>query len=305
MDQPQPNYNKAQSVLQGTFGRAKEWQIIPLKGGLSGASLFLADNGEKKYVVRFFDHFSKDQTERLIFNQKAAAIGGYGPEVYFDDAEEGVVVISYLDPHPLNTPTLYQDLALLLKHIHKGPELHHTGRIWERTHALLQRLKTIQQSLLNIGEIQTYLGKLVEKVTPSLESVPCHRDLNPTNLIYTNQKFLAVDYDSAGQDDPYLDLAQVSIFYCREEEQETILLILYLGHSPSHFEMDKFRLMKKIAFLFYGVEFLRQVPSEVWETKPDLDSFRIYMKKLGDGTVSLEEPKEKLNMGLIMLQEAM
>ena len=63
--------------------------------------------------------------------------------------------------------------------------------------------------------------------------------------------------------------------------------------------------MKKIAFLYYGIEFLRMVPQEIWETNPSLEPFQSYLKKLGQRTVSLEDPKEKLNMGLIMIQEAM
>lgn len=305
MDQTPQNYNKALSTLHIAFGREKDWEIIPLEGGLSGASLFLADNGVKKYVARFFDHLSNEHTERLIFNQKVASIGGYGPHVYFDDPEQRIILMDYLSAQPINQATIHKDLALLLQKIHKGPKLHHAGHIWERTTEVLQTLKDIPQSLIDIGNIQVDLNQLIEKAKAGLESAPCHRDLNPMNLIYTDQKFFAVDYDSAGQDDPYIDLAEVAIFYCRCEEQETTLLTLYLGHRPSQLEMDKFRLMKKIAFFFYAVEFFRQVPSETWQITPDVDPFEVYMKKLAEGAVSLENPKEKLNMGLILLQEGM
>lgn len=293
------------SVLHAAFGPHENWKTNPLKGGLSGASLFLADNGKKKYVVRFFSHLSKDQTVRLISANKAASSGGYGPHVYFDDAVDGVIVTDYLTPQPLNSGTLHQDLALLLKKIHRGPQLQNAGHLWERTMSILHELKKVNQSLVDIPAIENDLNQLVKKASQNLESAPCHRDLNPTNLIYTHHKLFAVDYDSAGQDDPYIDVAEVAIFYCSDEKQEIKFITSYLDHPPSQAEIDKFLLMKKIAFFFYGVEFLREVPQEIWEANPSLEPFQSYLNKLGQGTVSLEDPKEKLRMGLIMIQEAL
>ena len=63
--------------------------------------------------------------------------------------------------------------------------------------------------------------------------------------------------------------------------------------------------MKKLALLYYGAGFLMLVPEEYWVPAPELEPLRAFFHKLGLGEVSLEDPKARLTMGLVLLTEAL
>ncbi|MBX9831202.1 phosphotransferase [Candidatus Babeliales bacterium] len=297
--------DKVLAALENAFGVAKDWQVNPLKGGLSGAPIFLATKGTNQYVVRFFDHLSSDQIPKLIMAQKAAATSGYGPKIHWYNLEQGAVVMDYLKPEQPDQKNILNDLAVLLNKIHQSPELESAGRIWDQTYSVIKSLQSVNQTLLELSVVQTYLEQVVQKVSQDLQSKPCHRDMNPGNLIFSQGQFFAVDYDSFGMDDPYTDIAQVAIFYCYSAESEKQLLTLYLHRQPTDAEIAKLQLFKKIALIFYGMEFLCKVPAELWQTAPDLMPYLKFLQLLGSKAIELEDPKEKLRSGLIMVREGM
>ncbi|MBY0353768.1 phosphotransferase [Candidatus Babeliales bacterium] len=297
--------NKVLAALENAFGSSQNWQVNILKGGLSGAPIFLASKGTDQYVVRFFDHLSSDQIPKLIRAQKAAATSGYGPKIYWDNVEQGAVVMDYLEPEQPDKKNILNDLVILLNKIHQSPRIESSGSLWDLTYAAINKLKGVKQTLLELSAVQTYLEKLVQKVSQNLASKPCHRDMNPGNLIFSKGQFFAVDYDSFGMDDPYIDIAQVAIFYCYSAEAEKQLLTLYLHRQPTDAEMAKLQLFKRIALIFYGMEFLCKVPAQLWQSTPDLIPYLKFLQLLGSKAVALEDPKEKLRSGLIMVREGM
>jgi thiamine kinase-like enzyme len=297
------------NVMHQAFGPAKEWAIGPLKGGLSGASIFVAEDKENhKYVVRYFDHLPHRDSDRLIRNQLGASAAGFGPKVHWFDSAHSVIVMDFLEPEePTN---VYQNLAILLRKIHNSPKLGETGRLWEAIHPMIEDLRKVDQNLLDIDLVKSTFDSVIEQVTPNLESKTCHRDLNPTNIIFSKGQFYAVDYDSIGIDDPHIDLAQVAIFYCNTQnintqEAEREFLTLYLGHAPTDAELKKFEAFKKIAYISFGVGFARLGPIDGWGTLPELMPFKNYKSLLGQGKLNLEDPRERLRFGLILLREAM
>lgn len=294
------------TALHNAFGPDGDWKVNPLQGG---ASIFVAeDKAHHKYVVRYFDHLPHQDSDRLIQNQLAAQDAGYGPKVHWSDSAHSIIVMDFLEPEqPTN---VYQNLAILLRKIHQSPIIGKNGRLWGVITPMIEGLRKVDQNLLDIDLVKSTYDSAIKEVTPNLDSKTCHRDLNPTNIIFSKGQFYAVDYDSIGIDDPYIDLAQVAIFYCNTQntstqEAEREFLTLYLEHTPTDAELRKFGAFKKIASISFAIFFLRMGPTNGWGAEPELMPFKDYKNLLGQGKINLGDPREKLRFGLILLSEAM
>lgn len=81
------------------------------------------------------------------------------------------------------------------------------------------------------------LVRIVEELervnAPHAQAAPCHRDLNPNNVLVTADRVYFVDWTIAGAGDPFVDLAQLGVFAFPRPEQREALLDAYLGRSPS------------------------------------------------------------------------
>src|SRR5205823_3190082 len=66
-----------------------------------------------------------------------------------------------------------------------------------------------------------------------------HNDVNPTNLIFDGERLLLLDWEAAGPNDRWFDLATVALFLRLDAEQCRRLLASYDGeireNVPSHF----------------------------------------------------------------------
>jgi thiamine kinase-like enzyme len=45
-----------------------------------------------------------------------------------------------------------------------------------------------------------------------------HNDVNPTNLVYDGENLLLLDWDTAGSNDPFYDLAAISVYLCMDDD---------------------------------------------------------------------------------------
>src|ERR1700689_3546683 len=66
-----------------------------------------------------------------------------------------------------------------------------------------------------------------------------HNDINPTNFVYDGRNILFLDWDTAGQNDPFYDLAVVSMFLRMDEGACAKLLAAYddapIARLPARF----------------------------------------------------------------------
>ncbi len=249
------NETQAMQLLQNTVGVNGPFTIELLSGGCSGAEILKVSTLEKSYVARFWnmqwvDYFPQDLACQLI-----ASDAGYGPKVYFSDGAQGITIMDYHSPEALPEIQIrLQALVDLLKKIHNGPVVPKGIDRAVYLDLLIEELKDTQ--VFNLEDIRTIKNTVFAATRPSANCAACHRDLHHGNLIYTANYFLAIDYTWGAMDDPYADLANVAIFNCKTEEEEKLLLQLYLGHTPNAKEMARLSLLKLPAKIFYGLEFL-------------------------------------------------
>ena len=77
-------------------------------------------------------------------------------------------------------------------------------------------------------------SRLAEPAPPSEgPPVTSHNDVNPTNLVWDGERLLLIDWDAAGPNDPFYDLAAVAVFLRMDDETSKALLAAHDGAMPA------------------------------------------------------------------------
>ncbi len=249
------NETQALELLQNSIGVNGPFTMELLSGGCSGSEVIKVNTSDKSYVVRFWNMQWADYFQQDLACQLIASDAGYGPKVYFFNEVEYITIMEYHFQEALPEIQIrLQALVNLLKKIHAGPVVPTGIDRAVYLDLLIEELKETQ--FVDLEAIRIIKDTVFSATRPSASYVACHRDLHHGNLIYTEDSFLAIDYTWGAMDDPYADLANIAIFNCKTEEEEKLLLQLYLGYTPSANEMARLSLMKLPAKIFYGLEFL-------------------------------------------------
>ncbi len=297
------NYDsQATKLLQEQLGTNGPFTTQLLAGGLSGARVVRVNTSEKAYVVRFWnqqwiDYFPQDLDCQLI-----ASKAGYGPKVFFYDRNQAITVMEYHFPETLPEKKIkLQALADLLNKIHSGPAL--PNGIDRSIYLDLLIEETQERGFYDSDAIRKIKDTVFSITRPNAFCTPCHRDLHHGNLIYSESSFYSIDYTWGAMDDPFTDLANVSIFNCDTEQDDELLLQLYFGRAPSSLEMARLSLMKLPIKIFYGLEFLGVGAASLIkeQIKPQITS-KNYMN-FGRHEGPITTPVDFLNYAGALLQE--
>jgi hypothetical protein len=291
---------EAVELLQRELGIEGPFKVERLVGGFTGSEVIKVDVLDQSYVVRFWnmqwaDYFPQDLACQLI-----ASEAGYGPKVYFSDAVKGITIMKYHFPEPLpSTKIKLQALVDLLKKIHAGPAVPKGMDRSEYLNLLLEDAK--ETRLFDLEALKTIKDTVFAVTRPYAHCVTCHRDLHHGNLIYTEGRFYAIDYNWGAMDDPYSDLANIAIFNCESLEEDELLLKLYLRHDPSPEERARLALMKLPIKIFYGLEFLEKAFANTKEHGPPT-SFKSY-RDFEHSSLSSLSPADLLHHATSFLSE--
>lgn len=252
----------ALEIVQRALKADGPFTVNLLSGGLSGSTLLKVTTSRQSYVVRFWNMQWAECFPQDLVCQSIASDTGYGPRLFYSDEAAGITIIEYLCPETF--PKRHERLQVLvdlLKKIHAGPVVPvGIDRATELDESIVAVVK-LNPRFLDLSAIRAVKETVFAALRLDACNVPCHRDLHPGNLIYTQNHFVAIDYTWGGMGDPYADLATVAIFNCVTSEEEQRFLQLYLGHAPTPTEIARLSLMKLSAKIFYGLEFLKLSPA--------------------------------------------
>lgn len=303
------NKEQAQAVIKKALSITGHIETQILNGGLTSASIFLITTKNKSYVIRFFPHKIMKSRQHEIDSLKIASHEGYGPKIYYADADEGFVIMDFL---PDSSSTIQQEtpshtltsLAELLRAIHHGSKFNHSNNYFKNVDKRLKFLQTFKPKDIHINTIEHILKVLHHTLSPYLEKTPCHLDLHPGNLIFVHNTFKAIDFESAAQDDPYFDVATVAIFFCTTPIEEKILLSAYLRRMPTAIEQAKLYLMEQFILLAYGVCFLSTMPSQLINYKRlNTPSYTDLINKKPFKNFDLKIQQNKLILSKVFINE--
>jgi hypothetical protein len=171
-----------------------------------------------------------------IHIQKLAGDAGLALRViHVDEARRAVLSTFVIDR---SFPAFYGDprtceaaltqLGQMVRRVHELPLLPEA-----EPKNQLELLATIWSGPLANFALPAFVGDAVQRILT--EGVPpsehalvlSHNDVNPTNLVYDGEKILWLDWDTAGPNDPFYDLAAVSVFLRMDEGTCQRLLMAY------------------------------------------------------------------------------
>jgi len=281
-----------------------------LTGGHSGARLFVVTAGPKKYVIRFLKNVSQEQKQKEIALASIASESGYGPHIYYADSKKGIVIMDYLKAKKISdqqrqSKQLYVALANILRKIHCGPPFCQARSPFDKFRIKVERVaKYGVDAYIPLKKMEHIVSCIHKAFLPCLTFAPCHNDLHLFNLIFLeNGEFKAIDFDNAGQSNPYYDIAVVALFYCVDPAHEKSLLSAYLGRKPFVHEKAKLFLMKQVALLIFALGALKSIieKAPLYETvHVSCKNWYVFLKKLlkglSDGTIKLRNPEYKLKL---------
>ena len=76
----------------------------------------------------------------------------------------------------------------------------------------------------------------VKESLPAVKHVPCHCDYQPTNLVFDGEKLFVLDWEYAGMNDPFYDIA---CYGNAGLDKALSLLEAYVGHEPTIEELRR------------------------------------------------------------------
>ncbi|MFP6741502.1 MAG: choline kinase family protein [Alphaproteobacteria bacterium] len=230
----------------------------PLTGGITNLN-FVVDHGGERFVVRVADDIPVHGIMRFneLAASRAAFAAGVSPEV--THAEPGALVLRFIDGVTYGEADVREAHAAgkvvpLLRKVHRDVPRYFQGpmlALWAfqvvRGYAV-----TLHQGMSRmIGEVPRYLdinGELEAALGPTT-MVFGHNDLLPANFMDDGERLWLIDWDYAGLNTPFFDLANLASNNQFSAVEEDGLLEAYFEIPASDEMRMKLKAMKCASLL--------------------------------------------------------
>lgn len=211
-----------------------------LEGGMSNYTYVVSTRG-KKYTYRvpgkFADKFV-DRNDEYLNLQEVEKLGLNNETVYVE-VRSGEKLAEYVEGTIMSTTDVvsYNDMSVrALKKIHGS-------NIQLRPYNAFARLDNDEYYCKELGfehpEEYRGLRAKLDSLRPQFSNfkmVPCHCDYQPTNLVIAKDRFYVLDWEFAGLNDPFYDIA---CYGNAGFDKALSLLEAYLGHKPQKEELQR------------------------------------------------------------------
>jgi len=150
---------------------------------------------------------------------------------------------------------------------------------------------------------------LAETPPPSDRAlVLSHNDVNPTNLAYDGDRLILLDWDVAGANDPFYDLAAVAVFFLFDEATCSALIAAHDAAAPAALP-PRFLYMRRLVATVCGammVHLARQAghPGAPDTTLESTSSLPDFYARLRAGAIDISSSEGRWQFGLALLKTA-
>jgi len=253
--------DRVDSVLEAlkmAFGSVTPTEFTLLAGGYSSSQVYKVVIKDKTAVLRVMglDQSLADRSNQIAC-LKIAAAENLAPAYYYDNAEAGIIIMNYIECKKREkTNTELLQLTGMLKQLHalqNFPAVHQP--IFDYMDNLVHKIKAYEASSL----IMDYFGIIKETkilLQKYYEYTACHNDLYDNNILFNGERLYLIDWEAAGVEDPYFDLATLCNELVSSEAQEDYFLQEYFGGKLTEYQNAKLVLMKQIACCYAALHFL-------------------------------------------------
>ncbi len=235
-------------------------EVVPIGGGMTNRNYRLeADHGV------FMLRLAGERTALLGINRDhefACASIAHRVGV-------GVEAIAYLEPHAailtrfigaqtLSVQTARNHLERLVKTI----ERYHQAPKFPSSFNPFQTVRNYHALALEFGVkfpedvslVLTQMTQIETTLQPHARECPCHNDLLPANLLFDGSSIFIVDWEYAGNGNPFFDLGNLAVNLELDGAQCQELLRLYFGSSSPELlaQLHLMRLASDLREAFWG-----------------------------------------------------
>jgi aminoglycoside phosphotransferase (APT) family kinase protein len=231
-------------------------EVSVLAGGAVNRSFFVRHSDSRRSVLRVaarseVTDWSCIDMSMSIRVSELVGEAGVGPRVLGAQLPEGHSLIEFLDG-VLDVNTIHQEGAVpaIGEALRKAHELPTDG---VRVRSVFDDIDDWQQSARDHDLFPSDKFKVIEPHLDACRNLfagiegRClsHRDLNPQNCMFTGQEARIIDWDFAGVDTPYLDLAML-IDYAEMDAAETKAFMHAVIDEPNEVDMARLQVMQLV-----------------------------------------------------------
>ena len=298
--------------------RGPETRITRVAAGLSGAGVYRIDANGRSFVLKIARQTEPlDNWRRKTHIQQLASFAGLAPAVIHLDEERRAVVSTFVVdrsfPAYFRDPVTHNAALTLL------------GKTLRRVHDLTlppdavagdprEHLATIWSELATNFALPVFAGEAVERVLAEKApprhraTVLSHNDVNPSNLVYDGENLLLLDWETAAPNDPFYDLAAISVFSRMDEGTCLKMLAAYDG-EPVPALPPGFSYNRRLVAVLCGTVFLRlarqngHAGATGGETLDSMLSLGAFFQRLQSGSVSAATADGQWKFGMALLKE--
>jgi hypothetical protein len=262
------------------------------------------------YLLRI--NTRKGDMERHFACMRAAADAGLAPRVHYTSAEDRISITDFVEAVAFPATDALRRVPAALRRLHALPPFpaasFNTTCTWLLNKGPAQSAFFESFRAANIlppHEFQEVLDQY-ERLSTAYSSLdpdlaPSHNDLfKPDNMLFDGNRLWFVDWEAAFQNDRYVDLAVVANMIVADDAQEQIFLQEYFGAPPAAYQTARFRLMRQLAHLFYGMAFLSQgAAGKPVDWNEPIPSYPDFQRCFWAGEVKLTDSHSKTVYGRV------
>ena len=216
-------------------------QIVKrLEGGMSNYTYVVSSNG-KKYTYRVPGKFAEKFVNRIDEWNNIQEINklGLNNETTYVEILSGEKLAEYVEGTIMSETDVVSYNEMSVKALKKL----HNSNLKLKDYNAFDRLAEDEQYCRETGFVhpEEYIvlrNKLedMRKNYAQVSLVPCHCDYQPTNLVIDGEKLYVLDWEFAGMNDPFYDIA---CYGNAGFDKALSLLEAYVGHKPTKEELQR------------------------------------------------------------------
>jgi thiamine kinase-like enzyme len=251
------------AVARVSLWKGEDVKVSQLSGGLTNEN-YLVEVAGRRYVMRIpgqsTDLLSIDRANE-VYNTKAAATTGIGPQVLEHVPGLDVLVLEFIAGATMSARTL-QSREMAARMAASFHRLHGSPRFlkdFDMFRLIEYYLAIVDEHEVTIpGGYRDWLplvARIERAVTVgALPQVPCHNDLLCENFIDDGQALRIVDYELSGNNDPCFDLGNTAQEAELDPELRASLCAQYFGREDAKqlARMNLFALMSDVGWTLWG-----------------------------------------------------